>query len=94
MGRIPGAMAMENRTQALMGAERALTKAVKRPPSPFELHKPGTYPILNNPSVQSHVAIILANPRFHLLMRQSPRAAAALISEMMQSAQPDATGGY
>lgn len=89
---IPGVAARDAETQSLIGAQRAVADATMRPPRPFEIHKPGTYPIANSPQVMSKVALTLNSPMFKSLLRQSPRAAAALITELIHTDQPDQTG--
>lgn len=89
--RIPGVAAREAETQSLIGAERAIKDATMRPPGQIELLKPLTYPVINNPNVMSRVALTLNAPLFKSLLRQSPRAAAALLMEMMYTDQPDKT---
>lgn len=91
---IPGVAAREGQTQSLIGAERAVKEAVMRPPRPFEIHKPGTYPIANNPYVLSRVALTVNSPHFRALAKQSPRLAAAIVSQMIYTDQPDATSVY
>lgn len=86
---IPGVAAREAETQSLIGAQRAVSEAYMRPPRAFEIHKPGSYPILNSPAVISHTALVLSSPYFRALSRQSPRAAAALL---FQLGAQDSTG--
>lgn len=90
---IPGVAAQEARTQALIGARKAIKKAVLSPPPRFELMRPGTYPIVGalQPALESRASLLLADPGFRMLLQQSPRAAAALISQLMYTSQPDAT---
>jgi hypothetical protein len=91
--RIPGVGAQEARTQRLIGADRALTAASARHGPHLDLLKPTTYPgisAINSPHVMSRVALTLNSHLFRSLLRQSPRAAAALIMEATQ-AEPDAT---
>lgn len=89
--KIPGVAARNRETQSLIGAERAVKDAAMKAPKPFEIHKPGTYPIINNPQVTSRLAITMADPQFQAMLRQSPRAAAELLQQMMLSAESDAT---
>ncbi len=88
---IPGVAERNVETQSLIGAQRAVSEAVMRPPRPFEIHKPGSYPIANNPYVVSRVALTLNSPMFRSLLRQSPRAAAALMMELVHVDEPDVT---
>lgn len=90
--RIPGVARQEATTQSLMGAERAVKEAVQRPPRPFEVHKPGTYPIplIMGSHAMSRYAIFLNSTLFKTVLRQSPRAAAAMLLDL-GSAEPDAT---
>jgi len=91
--RIPGVGAREAQTQGLIGTERAVEKAFKRPPRALELHKPGSWPapFLNSPRAVSNYALFLNHPWFKQFLRQNPRAAAALIVDMTHADQPDAT---
>lgn len=91
---IPGVEARNLRTKGLIGAEKAVERAVQRPAAPFELFRPGTYPMLSRlagSDVLSHTAILLGDRKFQELARQSPRAAAQLIQQMLLSAESDAT---
>lgn len=88
--KIPGVAEQNRTTQSLIGAERAVQDAHMRAARPFEIHKPGSYPLVNNPHVTSRVAIVMADPGFQRLLKQSPRSAAFLL-QLMQSDQPDAT---
>lgn len=91
---IPGVARQEANTQSLIGVERAVRNAVTRPPRPFELNRPGTYPLplVGSPHVLSRVALTMNSPMFKSLLRQSPRAAAALVQDLMETAEPDALG--
>lgn len=92
---IPGVAAQEAETQSLIGAERAIKDAVQRPPQPFDLHRPGSWPVaglLAHPNFQSKLAILIGSPEFQAAMRQGPRAAAAMFQQAMLSAEPDVTG--
>lgn len=95
--RIPGVAAQEAKTKSFIGIERAIRERNLKP-APFattwELQKPMTYPVarmLARPEFQSTLAIWLNDPRFKAALRHSPRAAAALMTQMMYSAEPDAT---
>lgn len=89
---IPGVAAQNLRTQNLMGVERAVERAVTRHPGAIELHKPGSYlgPILGGSHALSRAALMLNSPLFKAVLRQSPRAAAAMIYDLGQS-EPDQT---
>lgn len=89
---IPGVAGQNLRTQNLMGVERAVERAVTRPPRAIELHKPGTYsgPILGGSHALSRAALFLNSPLFKAVLRQSPRAAVAMIYDLGQS-EPDQT---
>lgn len=82
---IPGVAAREAETQSLIGAQRAVDDAVMRPPQAFDLSKPGTFPVANNPQVMSRVALLLNSPKFQAALRQSPRAAGALLMQLMHA---------
>ena len=92
---IPGVASQEAETQSLIGAHRAVSDAAMRPPRPFEIQRPGTYPVvgmLGSPAVTSRIALKMADPKFQEILRQSPRAAAELIQQLLHTAEPDATG--
>lgn len=91
--RIPGVAEQEAKTQALMGARSAVKRAFLSPPLRFELTRPGTYPGIGSlqPALESRLAIALADPGVQAALRQSPRAAAALLSQLVYSAPADAT---
>lgn len=91
---IPGVAERNQRTQSLIGAERAVENAVRKPSAKFEFHKPGTYPVakaLYGSENSSRLALALVDPRVQAALRQSPRAAAELIQQMMLTAEPDTT---
>lgn len=89
---IPGVASQNLRTQNLMGVERAVERAVTRHPGAIELHKPGSYlgPVLGGSHALSRAALMLNSPLFKAVLRQSPRAAAAMIYDIGQS-EPDQT---
>lgn len=92
--RIPGVAAQEAETRSLIGARRAVGRAERRPPPPFRVLEPGTYPVLSllaHPHVQSKLAIALAHPGFQAALRQGPRAGAALLAQLMETDQPEET---
>lgn len=82
---IPGVAQREATTQSLIGAEKAVSDAFMRPAPQLSLMHPRTWPVvgtLGSPAVTSHAALMLASPWFRNLARQSPRAAAALLSQL------------
>lgn len=84
---IPGMGKLNKEYRGLKTLQEVTENAVsKRDPMP-EL-KP---PKLGNRSINSKLAIALADPDWQKLIRQSPRAAAALIQQLMYSAEPDVT---
>lgn len=90
----PEAASQDLTTQGLMGAERALYRAKARPPLPWNIAQPLTYPVANavaSPANMARLAFLLNSPAFQGIMRQTPRAAAALVSELTSSAPADAT---
>jgi len=90
---IPGVAAQEANTRNLIGAQKAIERAVGRQPRAIQLHVPGTYlgPLLGGRTTLSGAALLLDSPAMHAFMRQSPRGAALLIKELIQSSEPDAT---
>ena len=64
-----------------------------RPPKPFEFHKPGTWPLagINSPRAMSWYANVLNDRTFRKVAKQSPRAAAALLTQLMLENEPDST---
>lgn len=91
--KIPGVGAREARTQALIGAQRAVEKAYTRPARAIEFHKPGSYPtpFLNSPRAVSNYALFLNSPHFRAFSRQFPRAAMQIFQQLTYEAQPDQT---
>lgn len=90
--RIPGVAAQEGRTQSLIGATKAVEDATYRTPPLPDILKPTTWPVVGavtSRNVQSRLAIALADPRVQELMRQSPRAAAELLNQLVYSDSPD-----
>lgn len=90
---IPGVAAREAETKGLIGAEKAAEGAFMRPPRPFDVGRPGTYPVASSPRLWSEVAVRLGDPKFQSIARQSPRIAAEMIRQLMHTEEPDATGG-
>lgn len=90
---IPGVAAQNAATQRLIGVEKAVTQAVRRPPPPFEFWRPGTYPmvsrLMDQPAL-SHQALLLSDPKLLALARQSPRTFAYLW-RLSNSAPSDVT---
>lgn len=94
---IGGMPAKNAEYEALKGLEKATYAAARRRGPAWEAQKPGTYPIvraiLNNPGINSKVAIKMADPEFQAALKQSPRAVQELIRQLIYTDQPDATSG-
>jgi hypothetical protein len=95
LGTIPGVAAQDATTQSLIGAQRAIRDATMRvPKTRVNLMEPLTYPLLNlvdTPQAQSHLALLLNSAKFKALAKQSPRAAAALVQQLIHTDQPDSS---
>jgi hypothetical protein len=92
---IPGVAERNLETQRLLGLERAIKAQVQRPAPPFEVFRPGTYPMVSRllgHDVLSTGARVLNDPRVVLFARQNPRLFALLVQQL--SAKPDATEQY
>ena len=96
LNKIPGMAGLNQRYAALKGAEKATEKAVRRPDPLWQVQAPSTYPILRgllgNKSLNSRVAIKLADPSVQEALRQTPRAIVELLEQLAYSDEPDATG--
>jgi hypothetical protein len=92
--KIPRVAAQEAETQSLIGAQRAVRDAVQRTPRGFDLGRPGSYPVLNSPFAVGQLARLLNARKFQEFMRQNPRGAAAIIMQLNQPQEPDATQVY
>lgn len=90
---IPGVAEREAKTQGLIGAEEAIIKQFEKPQASWEVHKPGSWLMGNSEHLTSILAHVANNPHVQeTLLRQGPRAAAALITQLMHTDQPDQTG--
>lgn len=93
---IPGVAAQEARTQNLIGVTRGVEDVLKKPGRQWEFHKPDSWPFVRSvvtPGLEGKIAIALDHPTLQAALRHSPRAAAAILAQMLQQ-EPDATDVY
>ena len=92
---IPGMSELNAEYAARKGADIATDKAVRMRDPLTQVQAPSTYPVLRgllaNKSLNSKIAIKLADPEFQKLLRQSPRLAAAMLESAFYTDEPDAT---
>lgn len=90
---VPGVSASDARTQALMGAEDALQAAASRHATPPNILNPSTWLPFGRQTA-SFTARMISHPGFQQLIKQSPRLAAELLTQSLNSSAPaDATSG-
>jgi hypothetical protein len=93
LNQIPGVKAQSSRLKSVMAVSQAIDRALAKSSGEWTPIHVGPLSVgLKLPREKmANLSLLLDSPKFHSLMRQSPRAAAALVSEMTQSDQPDAT---
>lgn len=94
LNKIPGITDQNARIKELMAAQQAIGGAVAKASGGWTpLHVGPVSVGLKLPREKTgNLALTLTSPRFQKLLRQSPRAAAELIVQLIHSDQPDQTG--